>query len=184
MTVSTDNAPTRGANAGRGIGAAVMALFGALWLYYALTFSNAPSWALYSMFAVAGVLVLASIQLIRSKQASAQGTAPRSRWVSIGFFIVFAIEIAAINRVIVLFPHWGLQQYMLAAICGIVGIHFLPLAMLFRARAYYVTAAALIAWPAIVIGLASAQHRDVLIGFGAGGILWATVLAILVLVRR
>ena len=181
MTASMGNAPVRGANTGRGIGACVGTVFGALWLYFTLKFGNAPSWTMYSMFAVGAVLFLGGVQLLLSKSGSA---APRSGWTSLAFFIVFAIEVAAIYGVIVWFPHWGAQEYILAAVCVIVGIHFLPLARLFRVRPYYFTGAALIAWPAIVTLLMSATHRDVLIGFGAGVILWATVLANLVLARR
>jgi hypothetical protein len=172
MTNSTQN-EARGATSGCGLGICIGALFGLGWLYGALKFDHAPDWAFYAAYAAAAALVFAGIMHIRSER---QSGAKQSKAVRVAFLIVFALEVAAIIAAVFILSHWHMQQYIVAVICAIVGLHFLPLAKIFRRPSYYATGLAMVAAAAAAVLLLKGTQQWICIAYSAGAILWLTAL--------
>ncbi len=125
------------------LGAAVGAAFGGAWFAYAalLVF---PQYGVLDVI-VAVVLALAVIGFARrpaedrSKvpDALTSAEAPRGRRT---FFIVLITELVLINVAWSLLRGAHHPEYLVAAIAVIVGLHFIPLASIFRDRIFYVPA--------------------------------------------
>ncbi|MFZ1988251.1 MAG: hypothetical protein WAW96_00635 [Alphaproteobacteria bacterium] len=171
MTDSIERDGVISPSAGRGLGICIGALFGMGWLYYAITFDHAPSWALYAAYAVTAALVIAGIMHIRSERKSG---AKQSNAVRIAFLIVLAIEVGAIVASVILLQRFHLMQYVVHAIAAIVGLHFLPLAKIFRRPTYYATGLAIVAATAASVVLLKGEQQWICIGYSAGAILWLT----------
>jgi len=74
---------------------------------------------------------------------------------SLRFNLVFGLQGAALALSVFLLVHYGLGTLVPAAVVAIiVGIHFIPLAELFRVRAYHATGSALCALGAVAFFLA------------------------------
>ena len=133
---------------GRGIGILVCAIFAALWAIWArpLLAGTATAWvwaAALIVAAVSGVLLLAGATMIRRgrrlSQATGMGdTAPRP--MRRRFMLVLVAEIVALNIAAYFFIGHHMAQYLAPAIAVIVGLHFLPLAQIFRAPHFFATA--------------------------------------------
>lgn len=183
MAVDNDTA-IKSANAGRGVGVCVLAGFGALWLYNALVLSHAPQWILPLMWAATAALALGGIIAIRRSKAAGYEV-PRDPAVAKWFWIVFAAEFAGIAAVVVVFQMWSIDRYIVPAIAVIVGVHFLPLAQLFRAPIYYLTGIAMVAWSVTMIfAMPIDPQRTIMVAYGAGAILWASAFIVLAFPRR
>ena len=86
----------------------------------------------------------------------------------------------AIFVVIELLATTGWATYMLAAVAGVVGVHFLPMARLIPFRPFYGSAVALLAIAAAAFALPVAAVAP-FAGIGAATVLW---LAAVVAIRR
>jgi hypothetical protein len=180
---------------GIAMGAIVMTGFGAIWaLGGAFGFTGGASVPLIvvTLIVVAG-LIVAIVQLWRHAEVLPSGGDSEEavygdktgRW----FGLVFTIEALAIfvaARVLSISSHNTLIAPVIALI---VGIHFLPLAALFRVRAYYVTGTvlsllAIICIVAVTRGLnfggSSLFIWSSIVGIGSAVILWVTAIWIMV----
>jgi len=134
----------------RATGALVMTAFGALWagLGAAATGAAPLTWTVVALIAVA--LAWAAVRLIRANPAATEplpaDVAERLRrggriftWACVGegLGILLAINLAV---------NLGHPQWQPAAIMGVVGLHFLPLAVGFGYRPHAVTGVAMTAW--------------------------------------
>jgi hypothetical protein len=183
MTAADDTA-IKAANAGRGYGVCALGGFGALWLYNALILSHQPQWTLTVMWVAAIALVLGGVLITRTAK-TVRDEAPRDPAVAQWFWIVFGVEFAAIAAVVVLFQMWHLDPYVIPAVAIIVGIHFLPLARLFRAPIYNVTGILMTLWAtALIFAVPDELQRTILVAFGTGAILWASAVIVLAVPRR
>lgn len=129
----------------RGLGMFACAAFGAFWASTALSMWPVTAAAIgYGVTALmTGGLLVAAIRMIRrSRQLSSADAAMSSRQRRTGtiFFAIFAAEIIAMNIAAYLLASHHLMPYLMPVIAIIVGLHFYPLASLFRASRYYVTA--------------------------------------------
>lgn len=180
---------------GLATGAGVMVGFGVLW-----ALAGGPG--LPTSFAVALIVmlvagVIGSIIAITLLWRRAAGAAPdkytdaaapgsnTNKW----FAVVFTVEMGAIALAIWLLVRTGHTALIAPVVAVIVGVHFLPLAALFQARAYYMTGIvmsllAIICIVAVVVGAhpggTSARLWSSVVGLGSAAILWATALWILV----
>lgn len=167
---------------GGATGAIVMALFGGIWaLGCTSVFEGALAPILFaSSVAVTGILLVASLSLRRAahrlprrrlEPAKAHRIRRRFRLVNIGQGLSIGIVVFAG----VLFGH---PEWVPAAIVLIVGLHFFPLATLFRAPLYYATGAALClasgATPILATLSGVAAAWQVVPGLGAAIVLWTT----------
>jgi hypothetical protein len=185
MGSAMDTTEQAGIVLGSASGAIMGTVFGGLWLGLNLFFANALSWLRGPAFAVCLVaftvgllgLYAASVYLIRrSRKLLAQAPTQR-RWAAVsrkGFLWAVVGETVGI-AVLITVCGW-LQFYALieVGIALVVGLHFFPLARIFRARGYYAMGAAITVWCIASVVLFRAQKMDVAAGIGTGAILWLT----------
>lgn len=167
---------------GRSDGVAVCAVMGLTWAASALG-------ALDAVVAVPGLIASSGIAAVlirgaRDLRRSARGlpdTAPAGTDLGLArrsFNLVLAAEWVAIGLAINLLPRWDHPQWIPTALCAVVGLHFVPLARLFRVPLYYATGGALclVATTTIVIGAIGGSETAVQLvpGVGAALSLWAT----------
>lgn len=144
----------------RSRGAAILAFagFGAWWAGSALRDAPLPlvEAGYLLVAAITLALLFAAICLLRSsqglKQAAETSSLPRRRTAGI-FIAVLVAEVIAINFAALLLASHHLRSGLLPLIAIIVGLHFYPLARLFRTPYYDITATVMTL--AGVVGLAA-----------------------------
>ena len=160
----------------RSVGAIVTALFGALWI-------GSGAWVL------AGPkipLLLAVGTLAASLVAAASRFAPRPTKHHKGeplqaervrrnkaFHVINGLQWASILFLIVGLNVLQRPQWITAGIVMIVGLHFLPLARLFRSTSHGVAGVALVSWALVYPLVAAGGPMSPWGAVGAGLILWA-----------
>ncbi len=170
-----------------------MAFFGAYWGDFTATYMSGavqvvafPLIGLVTLgfFVMGGMLIRYALSL--PKTVSPEDAAVGKR-IGMWFGIVFGVEILLIALASILLSNFQLDRFIAPAVALIVGIHFLPLARLFRVPAYYLTGAllsvlALIALGALLLGLplagSSPYNWSLFVGLGATLVLWLTALYI------
>ncbi len=182
---------------GYAIGALVMTFFGEFWV-------SVPNLGLTTLerllFVVATLIVVVvlsfgAISILRAARRLPDNSSPEAaqRGKSAGqqFAVVGAIEVILIALASILLGRTDHGELTPLVIALIVGVHFLPLAYIFRVRAYYFTGfimslLALVALAALFFGvtLGGPYAWATVIGVGNALILWATALYILFIVRR
>ena len=131
----------------RARGGMFMAAFGTMWLVGGVLgeFPSMP-WLAAIAVVFGAVLFLANWRALRAQPAAleaepspeAQRTARRFRLVNLGQWAAVAAAAIGLNAI-------HRSQWIVPAGVAIVGLHFLPLAALFRNRAHYLTGAAIVA---------------------------------------
>jgi hypothetical protein len=134
---------------GRGTGIIVCAIFAALWANWAgAMLSRLPAtyrWtAILFVVAISGTLLVAGVAMIRRGRRLSQATgigdtAPRG--MRRKFMLVLVGEIVAFNIAAYLLIGHHMVQYLAPAVAIVVGLHFLPLAKIFRSPHFFATAA-------------------------------------------
>lgn len=148
MIAETSFTLSRAVLRGRSMGVFSCAGFGALWASSTLS-PGAPTLGAvgYAVIALitASLLSLAIGMLRRSRQMSiANDPAPLvQRRTNRRFLAVFAAEIVLINIAAVVLGQHHAIDYLMPTIAIVVGLHFYPLASLFRVPRYHVTATAM-----------------------------------------
>ena len=172
-------------------GMAFLTLFGLAWLLIPFTDNNLNGMPLLILAAFLFSLVLACINLIRAaasapKEVEENKLSNQSLRRRTGkmFGIVFSVQFALIGlAAIIVFP-MGLNDLFAPLVAMIVGLHFLPLARLFKIRIYYITAAM-----AIMAGITSflihtEPNRQDFVGSAMGIVLWLTAAYIFLKMKR
>ena len=85
---------------------------------------------------------------------------------------VNAAQWAAIVLIAVVLGRLHLDAYTPAAVTVVVGLHFFPLARLFRSPQHHVTGAALVLWGAVCLLLVPRDVLQSTTAFGTGAVLW------------
>jgi hypothetical protein len=163
-------------------GAAFMFTFGAVWLLLGLFRGRpSPAWLRLSLLVV-GIALGASIAALglRASGIPAAETPlttqqiATNREIARHFYMIFGVELAAIFLSVVVLRLLHYQDYILCGIALIVGVHFFPLASLFKAPLYY--GAALLGCAIGLIGffMDDAGLRQKVVGISFGVLLWAT----------
>jgi hypothetical protein len=167
---------------GRARGAAICGVFGAAWMVQALFFGavqNPASFAVVALFAVA--FVAWPVTQLRSLGHSTDPSADRQRWeaVSTAYWTNFAIEwlacaVAAIWLAII--RRYDLLPQFLGVI---IGVHFLPLAKMFKMPLYYWTGAVMTLGVLATLAIPAGHVRN-FAAYSVNGLsLWATAAIIL-----
>lgn len=163
------------------LGGIFLSLFGAIWLcggVYAYAGINAR---LLAAIVTASTLMTAwAIATFRARRRAFTGSGDDAagKRVRKGFMVVNAMQWTLIGLAVVLLNLTGHVAWILPAVILVVGLHFLPLAQLFRYPGYILTALALTA----VAVLTLAFGGDGNIGptlLATGAILWLTAAALL-----
>jgi hypothetical protein len=163
-------------------GALICGSFGAVWMFEALFFGGlaTPVWITMIGMLTVAVVAWPAIRL-RSFTDVTYSVADRERWAAIAvpYWINAAIEWLLCCVVASWLAH--IHRYALIPQClgVIIGLHFLPLAKMFKSQLYYWTGAAM-----VLGGLASlaipAGHIRNIAACGVDGLsLWATAAVIL-----
>ncbi len=172
---------------GWAIGALVMTGFGALWFISAAQLMSRLNWRVGIAIAVFSFAFgLAAVrQLLRARhlpstsQLSADQKAVAAR-IRRRFGIVLAFEWVPIFAAAVVLNRLNRRELIVPAIALIVGLHFIPLAAIFRGRLYYWTAAAMVAATLAAFAISNPIARQVTICAACGVILWITAALLLV----
>jgi hypothetical protein len=167
---------------GRMRGALICGFFGAVWMFEGLYFGGIATPVWLTAIGVLTVAVVAwPVIRIRSLAGGSYSAADRERWaaVAVPYWINVAIEWLLCSAAAIWLTH--IHRYALIPQCvgAIIGLHFLPLARMFKSPLYYWTGAAM-----VLGGLASlaihAGHIRNLAACGVDGLsLWATAAVIL-----
>ena len=164
--------------ASRAVGAMFFSLFGGawivLWSYRAYGF-NLGLVALIALAAL-GQFAWALATYNKNKGAVADDSDPTKKKAEKVFHIVNAAQWGLILVVGNVLNNTGHGNWVLASAIIIVGLHFLPLAHVFRYPVHYVTGLALVAWGAgypLVMTQGAASPVGCL---GAGLLLWASAI--------
>lgn len=170
-----------------------MAFFGAYWGFISAAFLSGAvqvvAFVLVGLvtlgfFGMVGILLRYARSLLKTVSPEEKAMGKR---IGIRFGIVFGIEIMLIALASILLSTFQLDRFIAPATALIVGIHFLPLARLFRVPTYYITgvllsALALVALLALLLGLTiggqSPYNWSLFVGWGATLVLWLTALSV------
>jgi hypothetical protein len=166
---------------GRAAGVTVCAVMGSTWAASALGPLN-PVVTMPVLIVTVAVLV-SLLRGARRLRRSAATVPSGVAGVDLGqvrrrFTVVVAAEFVAIAAAVNILGRTGHSRWLPAVICAVVGLHFVPLAHLFRVRLYYATAAALclVATFTMVLGATTGRASlwQLVPGFGTALALWVT----------
>ena len=163
---------------GRAKGALICGVFGAIWMFEALHFGAIATPVSLTVIAL---LAVTFIVWPVAKLRSVRHLADRQNWadVSKAYWTVVTIEwiscVAAAN----VLANTGRSELIPQFIGAIVGIHFLPLARIFKASIYNWTGAAMVLGAGLSFTAPAGSLRN-LAAYGMCGLaLWATTIVIL-----
>lgn len=198
MTQAANSVPGAAVR-GTASGVLFMSFFGTLWAYTGTMGLQGWGTSLFlaAALVIGGTLFLSGVSLIRSSRKlpvqAITGDARTGKRMRFWFNINFAAEGIAIFIAIAVCNAIGHSELIPILIAIIVGIHFFPLASLFRVKFYYFTGAflcllALITWlfvpESITVGGHPIDAYLSIVGFGSSIVLWGTGLAIWLIGRR
>lgn len=157
------------------IGVIILAVFAGVWGAMGLSqLGLGALWCGLPVAISACLLLLVRFGPVSLPVPSPEGRARMDRLVS----ILSAVEGVAIFLGIELVGHLGHPEWVMATICLVVGLHFIPLAHGFPRPLYYATGTAM-----TVLALAGFIVPRIVssgvVGVGAALLLWATILAML-----
>ncbi len=183
--ISTE--PSAASLRGRAISGLVMTGFGALWIISAAEVMKKLDWRAWmavTVFSFA-LCVGAVRQFQRARHlpsTSQQSAAQKAMGLRIRrqFGMVLAFEWLPIFGAIFILNRIGRPELIVPAIALIVGLHFIPLAAIFGARLYYLTAGAMIVTTLSAFAISTQVSRQGTICAGCGVILWITAALLLV----
>jgi hypothetical protein len=162
---------------GHARGALICGFFGAVFMFEALYYGRiaTPVWlTIIAIFTVA--FVAWPVIRLHSLRHLAYSAADRQRWAAIAvpYWIDFAVEwllcaVAAnwLSRI----HRWDLIPQFLGVI---IGLHFLPLAKMFKAPIYYATGAAMVLGALVSLAIPAGHVRNIAACGVLGLSLWVT----------
>lgn len=158
-----------------GTGIMFFSAFGAAWLFWSMAIREEVS-AVTASAAFAGVLALIAGAVYLKRRAKQWPRVPDDPREGRLFGWVNAIEWAAIFAAGFVCHRFHWDLYFPSAVTVIVGLHFYPLAGLFRNPLHYGTGTALVVWAVASAATVSADHLQGITTRGTGAILWAASL--------
>jgi hypothetical protein len=168
---------------GRATGVLFLSGFGALWFLLGLAASQRLSLPTACALAAGLAAPVAGAVLLRRRSAALPASRldpEEQRQAGRTFGRVNAAQWAAIVLIAVVLGRLHLDAYTPAAVTVVVGLHFFPLARLFRSPQHHVTGAALVLWGAVCLLLVPRDVLQSTSAFGTGAILWTAAAVTLV----
>lgn len=169
---------------GAGRGAVVMATFGAGWLGMGLGMAKAFNGVTGPLFGCAELVLMGfSITLLRSGRLLAKRfplPPEERRPVLRAFLVLLLAEVIAILLVLILAERMGRTDLMADWCALVVGLHFFPLARIFRAPQMVVIGAASTLWSLLCWALFRGNVLTIAVSVGTGVLFWARCVASLV----
>lgn len=169
-----------GALQGRAIGALVMTGFGAIWMISGANALSLLTWEMWLIIAVlTGLLCLVALQQLQAarRMPTAPANASQSQFIQTRrrrFGIVLGFEWVPIFLAAFILGRMGHPELILPVIAVIVGLHFIPLAMLFDFPLYYWTAGAFVLVAVASFAIGHPALRQAITCLGCGLSLWLT----------
>lgn len=169
-----------------------LATFGAVWGFVGTGFVSGVVRVAASVFISLVTLAFFSIgalQIRSARRHTAQflpEETARNQTIRRWFVVVFGTELVLVVLAGFLLTRLGAARFAAPVIALIVGVHFLPLARLFNARALFLTGGllvllALLAMVALLLGIPlagpSPEHWSFFVSIGAALVLWLTLLS-------
>jgi hypothetical protein len=167
------------------IGALVFSFLGAFWAVESIANWRGASARAYALVAIVviGLTAFAVARLASSRSlpraADPAAASREGRQMGIAFGVIFAVEFGLIALVAVLLDNAGRSLLIPVAVAFIVGVHFLPLARVFRLPFYYVTGLLCMACSLGVLMLPVESVRLLVLGLSVAAVLWVSALVVL-----
>jgi len=184
MTTNEDAAiQGSAASASRAIGAMFFTVFGGAWLAFGILAGYGMRLVpLLVIVTGTSLLFFASLRKFRRNRAAhaAESNSPESKRTGRIFSVVNAVQWALVIVAAAGLSTLGHKEWILPAIIFIVGIHFFPLAVVFKVPRHYVTGVALTLLAVFYPLISKAGPTSPVGCIGAGIILWASAAAALV----
>jgi hypothetical protein len=184
MSINEINQKTAAARAGRAVGAMFFIVFGGIWLASAayFTFNQATNWYVTIAAVSAALFALAYkrftfFRQIRGDMAETVESRRASRifnFINIAQWVLIIVVVNVLNN-------FGFEKWIIPAIIFIVGLHFIPLAGVFKYPTHYLTGTTMML--AAVFSPFIAQTETTINAIGclaAGAILLFSALAALI----
>ena len=171
----------------RCVGASVTAIFGALWIASGACMLMGPRAPLLAAIGVlAAALVAAPIRLVSraTKGRPATPASPERIRRNKQFHRINGLQWGGICALIVALNLLHRPEWITDGIVLIVGLHFLPLARLFRSTNHSLAGIALVIWALLYPQLASDGPLSPWGAMGAGMILWVFSGSLIVLMQH
>ncbi len=171
---------------GIAFGVLMMTLFGGVWLGLGLENMrpNSP-WLIAAVTLGAIALLVPCFGVFQIGRKTGKKAAPlTSEEKRVGsrmgrtFGIIFGAEGLLIFLAVNALNNLHLDSYIVTTIAAIVGLHFLPLARLYRAALYYVVGSVIVAEALISLALQS-PGREITVALSVGATLWLTCILVL-----
>jgi hypothetical protein len=165
---------------GVALGGVFLSLFGALWLAGAsVRYLGTSPAALAAIAAGAAAIAAWGLALFRRRRPVYGFDAAARKRLARSFMVVNAVQWSLIGLLILALNVTGHIAWIVPGVIFIVGVHFVPLARLFRYRGYDATAAALVL-VAVLDVIAGAGDRAIAPSLLAtGAILWISAIVLL-----
>lgn len=181
LTTPDMNAPA-GRLKGRAIGALVCGGFGALWMFQAVYWGGiaTPAWISLAALLTA-VFILWPATLLWSLRRSPYGAGGSQSWSAVApkYWTIVIIEWLTLSIAVNWLNRIGHGDLTPQVVGIVVGLHFWPLAKLFKAHIYYWTGAVMLLGVLASLLIPAGSVRN-LVAYGMGGYsLWATAAVIL-----
>ncbi len=188
MSATASSSVTQAAVKNTASGLIFETIFGTAWAFGAANALNGweSPWPILITAAIAIFLISRGIRLRRaSTKFPADDRTQQDQRRTSRFRFVFVLELVFIALGVVICNATGHPELGIPIAVLIVGLHFLPLAPLFRVRAFYVTGVLMCLLVALTIALVPSKSTFqgveihawwAIAGFGAAVILWGTAL--------
>jgi hypothetical protein len=184
-TISIPNAPDFSSAArlrGRARGALICAAFGAIWVFEALFFgAKANLESLLGVALIAIGFIVWPLSQLRSLRHFEVSPAEKQRWKSVArpYWTNVAIEWLACWAACVWLALIRRYDLIPQALGIVIGLHFFPLAKMFRMSVYHGTAVGMVLAALATLAIPSGHLRD-FAAYGVNGLsLWITAAVIL-----
>jgi hypothetical protein len=181
---ATGRPPGRPSLTGISIGALICAVFGSSWMFWGAAWSGShpPMWYFYALDVISLPLIgIAILGVRRAFRVASSQPRDMPSWRSLRgrYWIITGTEWASAVATAIWLSRIG-RSDLIPQVCGvIVGLHFFPLARIFRAPIYNGTGAAMIVGALVSLMLSRGYGRNIL-GCGAVGLtLWVTAVVLL-----
>jgi hypothetical protein len=167
---------------GRARGALICAVGGSAWMFWAAVFAATARTASLALVTVIMILISGwAVSRVRTARRYVDSAADREHWASIAtlFWIDTAAEWVLGAGAVVTLVHFGRYSLIPQFLGVIIGLHFLPLAKLFRAPRYYVMGTTMILCALASFLAPESSIRDAIACAGIGLPMWVTAVVIL-----
>jgi hypothetical protein len=164
------------------LGGIFLSVFGALWLSGASFSYSGVNLPMLSIIVVGSLLICAwALTTFRSRGLAFTGASDSAAGKRIrkGLILVNVIQWSSIGMAVLLLNLTGHVAWILPCVIFVVGIHFVPLAKLFRYRGYYLTAAALVLVALLYLFFGSERDSVALSLLATGATLWVSAIVLL-----